>query len=215
MAPAVCYLMGPEPQLCGGSLPPNLFEVIVPSGGSLCGGPSSQPVVTVRNYLQRWIPLQRSKGRVSASANNNTTVSLSGLVEGVPPLLDWALWRLFTVTNTWNATMAAPPGAAWCVWPGRHLSRGVKIQTSSLALCKAHLQFDGLLMAVWPPVAPVWSDQSDLSSNVEISLYPVIPSNTPSSICRTFNGISWLNVHYVLTGSLVCASLANLWFLYS
>lgn len=51
MAPAVCYLMGPEPQLCGGSLPPNLFEVIVPGGGSLCGGPSSQPVVTVRNYL--------------------------------------------------------------------------------------------------------------------------------------------------------------------
>lgn len=51
MAPAVCYLMGPEPQLCGGSLPPNLFEVIVPGGGSLCGGPSSQPAVTVRNYL--------------------------------------------------------------------------------------------------------------------------------------------------------------------
>lgn len=37
--------------LCRGSLPWNLFEVIVPCSSSLCTRPSSQQVATVHNYL--------------------------------------------------------------------------------------------------------------------------------------------------------------------
>lgn len=48
---SVCDLTCPGPHLWRGSLPWNLFEVIVPCSSLLCSRPSSQQVVTVRNYL--------------------------------------------------------------------------------------------------------------------------------------------------------------------
>lgn len=56
---------------------------------------------------------------VSATTHNNTTVSQLRplcLVPGIPQRVYWALWRLFTVTNTWNTTIAAFPDAAMIGW---------------------------------------------------------------------------------------------------
>lgn len=80
---------------------------------SLCSWPSSQKEATVHNYLQWRIPQCSSKGRVSASVNNNAPVSQLRplcLVPGISRCT--VLWgpmkASFTVANTRNATMAGP-----------------------------------------------------------------------------------------------------------
>lgn len=56
---------------------------------------------------------------VSASMNNNTTVSQLWplcLVPGISQWVYWTLWRLFMVTNTQNTTIAASPDATMIGW---------------------------------------------------------------------------------------------------
>lgn len=63
--------------------------------GSLCSRPSSQKEATVRNYLQWRIPQCSSKGRVSASVNNNAAVSQLRPLCLVPGISQCTvLWRL-------------------------------------------------------------------------------------------------------------------------